>query len=1067
MQKIGLILLDGSNCVDKDASELLDCVSAPGQRLENWYSFNYILDESSDGEWQELILPWTSFERPGWTGQVGNDALDPEALRGWRLELSIDSQGEIGSASEGVLDLGALSCAGPPDDGNALLEEPFRYDGNFTAAIASGVWSQRHYQSATSRDLTSARLLQDAATLVVNYTVEQSEDWGGFVDYSHIAPGFYNLSDAEAISLDYEVLLPASAPGRAHLRLILLDGSNCTNDQGGQCDAYPGQGLENYYSFHYILDDQDSLFDESQNPRGTITVPLVGNADPDSPFYRTGWTGVVGDDVLDKDSIRGFRLEINVDSAGEVGSLVSGVVALGNLTAIFPKQDPGYAISAGSNIGVIEGDDALEELLQEAECIVEPDLHFSITSPSFDRKIEFVGSRCGEICKDDARCLFSHDTGRDCHLSAGLDADAIELANTEFLRITTASCWMDDSTKRGDFCSICTCHEDQALIDCRGRNLTIAPKLFDRPWAPQVLDLRDNPSLLVLGQDTFQSISSTLNNIYLPKETLFVSPQAFPDLSDSATIQFEDKEQDTSVDRGEAVNFISDDSESFGDICCSKSGNAPGSLNFCELEVFVPGVDSIFEPFVQYFGAGQLKEIRPSSSFMSEAAESPEMCAEYCAIDNRCRYFSYDARWKESEHRCYLLENKGTRSEEICCAPDDYGDADGTIPGWTSGWTPRTRYEDGTKVQFSPKQLELSEEEGFEAFYEISLEADPLRGAVWVEPILLRTDGFEVSIFPQHVVLYDANTTATIHVVADVAIGQPSTTLIINHKITSCDAAFTSANSDDQVNAEDVFVKVVPPPQNMQRNVIIALGSIFGASLIVFIVYVSYRRWKAYQSIKKAHEQQMESKLNEATRALHELDYPLHLIRGKEFVEEGKLVQHETMRNNHCLTVLDNLADVDAFIEAGHEVVFFSHQWTGFNEPDQNKRQYKAMVHALKALAKRNELDPRLRNVYVWVDYSCIPQSNLSVQGLAIRSLAVYASSATYFVVVAPDTPHTGFGNMCDLDTYQRRMWCRAEQVSPCAWSCGADCCMQIIRNYFVVITSPPTLLNHQRCATP
>lgn len=152
-------------------------------------------------------------------------------------------------------------------------------------------------------------------------------------------------------------------------------------------------------------------------------------------------------------------------------------------------------------------------------------------------------------------------------------------------------------------------------------------------------------------------------------------------------------------------------------------------------------------------------------------------------------------------------------------------------------------------------------------------------------------------------------------------------------------------------------------------------------------------------------------------------------MRGEEFVEEGQLVQHETMRNNHRLSVLDNLSDVDAFIEAGHEVVFFSHQWTGFNEPDENKRQYRAMVHALKALAKRNGWDMQLRNVYVWVDYSCIPQSNLSVQGLAIRSLAVYASSATYFVVVAPDTPHTGFRNMCNLDTYQRRMWCRAEQV--------------------------------------
>eukprot|EP00957_Ditylum_brightwellii_P071266 5417418-Ditylum_brightwellii.AAC.1 len=86
------------------------------------------------------------------------------------------------------------------------------------------------------------------------------------------------------------------------------------------------------------------------------------------------------------------------------------------------------------------------------------------------------------------------------------------------------------------------------------------------------------------------------------------------------------------------------------------------------------------------------------------------------------------------------------------------------------------------------------------------------------------------------------------------------------------------------------------------------------------------------------------------------------------------------------------------------------------------------MVQAVKELANKNGWDPSLRDVFVWVDYSCIPQANASVQNLAIRSLAVYASSATYFVIVAPEVNHADEEHVCDLDTYQRRMWCRAEQ---------------------------------------
>mmetsp|Transcript_29112 Transcript_29112/g.58129 ORF Transcript_29112/g.58129 Transcript_29112/m.58129 type:complete len:1070 (-) Transcript_29112:185-3394(-) len=217
---------------------------------------------------------------------------------------------------------------------------------------------------------------------------------------------------------------------------------------------------------------------------------------------------------------------------------------------------------------------------------------------------------------------------------------------------------------------------------------------------------------------------------------------------------------------------------------------------------------------------------------------------------------------------------------------------------------------------------------------------------------------------------------------------------------------------------------------NDNSTIIIAvLCSIVGAGVVAFVVYYTYKRYQNYRRITMAHEQLMESTLNEAIRALHQLDYPLHLIRGDEFIDEGKLIRHEVLRNNHKLTVLDSLSDVDAFITAGQHVVFFSHQWTSFTVPDPSNNQYETMCISLRELVKQNGWSENLKDVFVWVDFSCIPQANPSTQNLAIRSLAAYASSATYFIIVAPDTPHADLDDTCDLDTYQRRMWCRAEQV--------------------------------------
>lgn len=210
---------------------------------------------------------------------------------------------------------------------------------------------------------------------------------------------------------------------------------------------------------------------------------------------------------------------------------------------------------------------------------------------------------------------------------------------------------------------------------------------------------------------------------------------------------------------------------------------------------------------------------------------------------------------------------------------------------------------------------------------------------------------------------------------------------------------------------------------------VIAVSSVLGAAILAFLTWFFVNRYKKYRRITLAHEQLMEENLDEAMRAVRSLEFPLHLLRGSDFVAMSSLQRHEIVRDEHKLTVMDALSDVDAFIVGGKPVVFFSHQWTSFDAPDPTGVQFETMRSSLKEIASRRGWDPNLKDVYVWVDYSCIPQRNHTTQMLAIRSLAAYASGASAFIVVAPTCDHSDTGGACDAESYQMRMWCRAEQI--------------------------------------
>jgi hypothetical protein len=302
------------------------------------------------------------------------------------------------------------------------------------------------------------------------------------------------------------------------------------------------------------------------------------------------------------------------------------------------------------------------------------------------------------------------------------------------------------------------------------------------------------------------------------------------------------------------VNVIASSSGFFGDICCSLghhvalSSPADG-LTFCDKKDDSPGVDAVYEPFTQIMDPYVIREIRPSSTFMAEAAKSPSYCAEYCSISDGCNFFSYDARRKNSENICVLMKNY-TRSEKVCCNEDDFADTNRTMPGWTSGRPPRTRHEfDNAHVLSTPQNVMLSLENGYETQFKLSLGSTPLRGAVWVEPTIASSSSvgqLDVSISPQRVALYNTTTTATITVkVSNPEKWEDGQHLIITSIIQSCDTAYTDVTKSSATSKSTVYVYVESSPETKLLPMIILI-ILLAAFFVLVYVYIERKKRQEY-----------------------------------------------------------------------------------------------------------------------------------------------------------------------------------------------------------------------------
>ena len=183
-----------------------------------------------------------------------------------------------------------LACFGPGDKFSKQLTLPL--PPNF-------------HESDVSKEISNTTVLD--GTLLPVYGCAQ-RDWGGFISLTTLAPrnAYLNFSKAEDLKFPCNVSAPAKPAGRVHLRFNLLDPSGCLFN----CSNLGYH--ETYYSFHQVLDESKETM---------VMIAMRGDDQPSSPFVRTGWVGIVGNNVLDIEHTKGFTLEISTNNKGTIGSL--------------------------------------------------------------------------------------------------------------------------------------------------------------------------------------------------------------------------------------------------------------------------------------------------------------------------------------------------------------------------------------------------------------------------------------------------------------------------------------------------------------------------------------------------------------------------------------------------------------------------------------------------------------------------------------------------------------------------------------------------------------------------
>jgi hypothetical protein len=217
-------------------------------------------------------------------------------------------------------------------------------DTNYWAYFANH--GGKHYQTSTAAakekgwmKLTHVTdpVKEGTGALKIEYSVHNSESWGGYTKLEHWNPdssAVYDWSRYDSVMIWYNVQVPQSIKSRVELRFCLHD----VSDSPDGAKTYDVGKTEYYYSFHKVLDAAPGW--------NRIAMPLLDGRNEDKmdewnggAFNRTGWAGIPGNDKLDLNKIKGYSFEFSISGAGE-GDLSAGTILFDNMTLFSLSRKP-------------------------------------------------------------------------------------------------------------------------------------------------------------------------------------------------------------------------------------------------------------------------------------------------------------------------------------------------------------------------------------------------------------------------------------------------------------------------------------------------------------------------------------------------------------------------------------------------------------------------------------------------------------------------------------------------------------------------------------------------------
>mmetsp|Transcript_3881 Transcript_3881/g.6831 ORF Transcript_3881/g.6831 Transcript_3881/m.6831 type:complete len:655 (-) Transcript_3881:325-2289(-) len=172
--------------------------------------------------------------------------------------------------------------------------------------------------------------------------------------------------------------------------------------------------------------------------------------------------------------------------------------------------------------------------------------------------------------------------------------------------------------------------------------------------------------------------------------------------------------------------------------------------------------------------------------------------------------------------------------------------------------------------------------------------------------------------------------------------------------------------------------------------------------------------------------------------------YSMYLLPVSELMKMESLLSHRQLLQSGVLKSWEPSMQ--------GKIINISHQWLSHTSPDPDSCHFQTLKRTMERLLNGeipfvNDywlhtslfLTPSVSmqefiaaEVYIWIDYCCIPQIEETSHAAcdvvdAVRSIPAYMERCSLLLIIAPVSSHKETGKSCNYASWRRRGWCRLE----------------------------------------